>query len=130
MVRRYGDPVEVRRGRVEGTEGPEQFLWRGRLYVVRGVLAHWVETGAWWRSASVRPVYGLDTDQVEDAATGVRGRGEPATDPPASAVAVLDDHGREVWRVEARAGRRGGPTVVDLALDEADGHWLLLRVHD
>jgi hypothetical protein len=25
------------------------FRWRGRRYVVDSVLAHWVETGAWWR---------------------------------------------------------------------------------
>ena len=43
-VRRYDDPVEVRKGWVSGPghvgEGPEQFLWRGRLWQVRAVLAH------------------------------------------------------------------------------------------
>ena len=48
-MRRYDDPVEVRTGLVRG--GPEQFLWRGRLWKVRAVLAHWVETGPWWQSA-------------------------------------------------------------------------------
>ena len=47
-MRRYDDPVEVRRGE----SGPDQFLWRGRLWKVRAVLAHWVETGPWWHSAS------------------------------------------------------------------------------
>jgi hypothetical protein len=28
---------------------PLAFRWRGRRYVVDSVLAHWVETGAWWR---------------------------------------------------------------------------------
>ena len=28
---------------------PMAFRWRGRRYVVDSVLAHWVETGAWWR---------------------------------------------------------------------------------
>ena len=42
-MRRYDDPVEVRRGMVRGAqgpvEGPEQFLWRGRLWKVADVLA-------------------------------------------------------------------------------------------
>lgn len=41
-MRQYDDPVEVRRGEAEG---PDQFRWRGRLWKVRAVLAHWVETG-------------------------------------------------------------------------------------
>ena len=55
-MRRYADPVEVRQGPLDddarglgaqgATEGPQQFLWRGRLWKVRAVLAHWVETGA------------------------------------------------------------------------------------
>ncbi len=51
-MRQYDDPVEVRRG---DTAGPEQFLWRGRLWKVRAVVAHWVETGPWWQ-ASTSPV--------------------------------------------------------------------------
>ena len=53
MSRRYDDPVEVRRRDDE----PAEFLWRGRFYVVRAVLAHWVETGAWWQrpDGSTRP---------------------------------------------------------------------------
>src|SRR4051794_41722981 len=50
MSRRYDDPVEVRRRDDE----PAEFLWRGRFYAVREVLARWVETGAWWQAA-VRP---------------------------------------------------------------------------
>ena len=38
-MRRYDDPVDVRKGLVQGStgsvEGPEQFLWRGRLWKVR-----------------------------------------------------------------------------------------------
>ncbi len=53
-MRQYDDLVEVRRGMVPGAagpvEGPEQFLWRGRLWKVRDVVAHWVETGPWWQS--------------------------------------------------------------------------------
>jgi hypothetical protein len=54
-LRRYDDPVEVRKagaGDTGNNEDPEQFLWRGRLWQVREVVAHWVETGAWWRERS------------------------------------------------------------------------------
>ncbi|MCU1590723.1 MAG: hypothetical protein JWP11_1979, partial [Frankiales bacterium] len=47
---RQPDPVEVRRR----DDVPEQFLWRGRLYVVRAVLARWTESGGWWRGDAVR----------------------------------------------------------------------------
>jgi hypothetical protein len=47
MSRCYADRVEVLRR----NEEPAHFLWRSRLYVVRGVLGHWVETGEWWRTA-------------------------------------------------------------------------------
>src|SRR6478752_6578999 len=59
-MRRYDDPVETRMGQVAGTEGPEQFLWRGRLWKVRAVIAHWVETGPWWQSGGARAVIGSD----------------------------------------------------------------------
>ena len=51
-MRQYDDPVEVRRGEAED---PEQFLWRGRLWKVRAVVAHWVETGAWWQAGAASP---------------------------------------------------------------------------
>lgn len=55
---RCGEPVEVRRGESPdgrpGDDAPAQFLWRGRLYVVRAVLASWTETGRWWRDAALR----------------------------------------------------------------------------
>ncbi|MGE3810662.1 MAG: DUF6504 family protein [Candidatus Nanopelagicales bacterium] len=63
-MRTYGDPVDVRVARpvllpaADALEpdpfdaAPEQFLWRGRLYVVTAVLAHWVELGAWWVGAA------------------------------------------------------------------------------
>lgn len=46
----YADPVDVQRR--DGS--PVAFCWRGRVYRVQGVLAHWLETGPWWQSASVR----------------------------------------------------------------------------
>jgi hypothetical protein len=49
------------RGGPQGPRGePEQFLWRGKLWKVRAVLAHWVETGSWWQSADARAVLGTD----------------------------------------------------------------------
>lgn len=48
-MRQYDDPVEVRRG---DREQPEQFLWRGRLWKVRAVVAHWVETTPWWSAGA------------------------------------------------------------------------------
>jgi len=77
-MRRYDDPVEVRRGMVAGPggtqEGPEQFLWRGRLWKVCDVMAHWVETGAWWRSRGAGAVLGTETEDAAVAASvGVGG---------------------------------------------------------
>ena len=76
-MRRYADPVEVRQGPLEddarglgaqgATEGPQQFLWRGRLWKVRAVLAHWVETGPWWQSTGARAATGADPAGTEEA---------------------------------------------------------------
>src|SRR5690606_37696221 len=76
-MRRYADPVEVRRGPLGdhgATEGPQQFLWRGRLWKVRAVLAHWVETGPWWQLTSARAVIGSEDEPAQPAA-------QPATQP-------------------------------------------------
>jgi hypothetical protein len=53
-MRRYDDPIDVRRGMVAGQDAPEQFVWRGRLWVVREIIAHWVRTGAWWEHSEAR----------------------------------------------------------------------------
>jgi hypothetical protein len=105
MSRRYDDPVDVRRR----DEEPAEFLWRGRLYVIRGVLAHWVETGAWWQA-------------------GVADR--PAVDADRPAVDALDGSEREVWRVEASPGRAFGAGVYELSFDWSAGSWVLLRAVD
>jgi hypothetical protein len=116
-VRRYDDPVDVRRGRVCGTggvlvEGPEQFVWRDRLWTVHAVLAQWVETGAWWQSRGARAALGAEEegpDRVVDLAAE-----------------------RECWRVEAARGRSPqlGRGVFDLVLDWDDGSWRLTRCLD
>lgn len=120
-MRRYDDPVDVRRGRVSGAggavEGPEQFLWKGRLWKVSAVVAQWVETGAWWQSSGVHAVLGAETG--------------PATD---TAVRTDLSAEREVWRVEAARGRAvrsdEGAGVFDLVFDWSDGSWRLSRCLD
>jgi hypothetical protein len=99
-------------------EGPEQFLWRGRLWKVRAVLEHWVETGPWWRSR---------------AAVSVVGGEAPGDSPPEGGSSVHDLLAeREVWRVEAGRGwaGAGGRGIFDLTFDWAQGGWLLVRCAD
>jgi len=116
-VRRYDDPVEVRKG---ADEDPDQFLWRGRLWQVREVVAHWVETGAWWarRPAAQGATEVADTDLLRE---------------------------REVWRVAAARGRVAaqqsssgqsapehdpGFGVFDLVFSWSEGSWQLVRAMD
>ena len=130
-MRRYDDPVDVRRGQVAGAggttvlvEGPAQFLWRGRLWRVTAVVAHWVETGAWWQSSGVHAVLGADEQEAGSPGSPV------GTDPAAE---------REVWRVAAERGLasvrddgegRPGRGVFDLVFDWAEGAWRLSRCLD
>ncbi len=109
MTRRYDESVDVRRR----DDVPAEFLWRGRFYVVRDVLAHWIETGAWWRAGGVRAAYA----------------GE-ATPPRLGVSAGLDPAERELWRVEASAGRTDGGGVFDLCFDWGAGAWTLARALD
>ncbi|HQR25774.1 MAG TPA: DUF6504 family protein [Nocardioides sp.] len=128
-MRRYDDPVEVRQGWIgsagEGMEGPEQFVWRGRLWQVRAVLAHWVETGAWWQSTGVRAVIGSD-----EPAAGLEVGAAPAVDQVGAAPAVDLLVERELWRVEARRGREDGGGVFDLSFDWNAGSWQLVGCAD
>jgi hypothetical protein len=132
-MRRYDDPVDVRRGRVATAaagqtdslvEGPEQFLWKGRLWKVSAVVAHWLETGAWWESRGVHAVLGADGADDADGWTD-----QPA-DPRRSTDLSAE---REVWRVEAARGIASADTgigVFDLVFDWADGSWRLARCLD
>ena len=117
MTRLHSDPVEVRRR----DDVPEQFLWRGRLYVVREVLARWTEAGGWWRGTAVRAL------TAGDAVVG-----GPVPDPLPSAS--VDDHEQDWWRVEADSGRlealSAGRGVYDLCFDWSRGSWSLARVQD
>ncbi|MGV1008450.1 MAG: DUF6504 family protein [Dermatophilaceae bacterium] len=109
MVRRYNEPVEVKEGMPCAPASaeldalascaagqPEAFIWRGRLYVVREVLAQWRERRAWWRDA-------LDP---------------PPGHPHGIAAAARE---RQVWRVEASPGRLARSGVFDLARDDPAG---------
>ena len=131
-MRRYDDPVEVRRGWVEGPahrgpddrmEGPEQFLWHGRLWKVRSVLAHWVETGPWWQAAGVRAVIGSDEPPAQQPDQQPDQQPVP---PPVGDLLVE----RELWRVEAG---RGGPDtagIFNLSFDWNAGSWQLVGCVD
>lgn len=104
MSRRYADPIDVRRSRTDhpdlSPEQPSQFLWRGRLYVVRAVVAHWIESSPWW-GGSRRALEG-----------------------------AIPAHEHEVWRVEAQAGRSSAPGVYDLRRDLEADQWVLARSLD
>ena len=118
-MRQYDDLIDVRRGMVAGRDAPEQFVWHGKLWVVRQIIAHWVRTGAWWEQST-------------------------------SADLLAE---REIWRVEAGAGRSDTVGVYDLGRDVVDdggdppddraalgvsrgdpddvtAHWRLLQVTD
>ena len=96
------EQVEVARS----GEAPEQFLLRGRLYVVRAVLARWREPGGWrWSGPG-------------------RFAAVPGPDPAPTGVAVINSipvelADRELWRVEAAAGMSAGLEVFDLCRDTA-----------
>jgi hypothetical protein len=142
MSRRHADAVEVRRR----DDVPEQFLWRNRLYQVREVLGHWVESGAWWRSATSSALIEGDDDNAarahrpEDLALvpipasprwAQRAWGEPAPDVKAAAGPMtLDDGEREFWRVEAGAGRTAMLGIYDLCFDWSANRWQLVQVMD
>jgi hypothetical protein len=130
----FDQAVDVHSVPVDGVETPDQFLWRGRLWRVCSVQAHWTETAAWWE----RGVIGTRADQ--DTLVGVRAEQEALVPCAAggvaessAAVGVLDaDWGprRAVFRVEAGCGRHGRRELFDLAHDPDSGRWQLERVTD
>jgi hypothetical protein len=94
---------------------PDSFLWRGRLYVVRSVLGHWRERRAWWNEPAARAVHGEADRSGPDA--------------DRSGSDAIGGGEREVWRVEASAGRHVGVGVYDLCQGPVS-RWSLLRVAD
>jgi hypothetical protein len=138
MSHRVGDDVSVRVG--EGAEpAPETFLWRGRLYLVREVLGHWRERRAWWTGAAARAVHGESQVALTGSASAV---GSTAVGSVATGPATTGrEPEREVWRVDAGAGRTGLRGVYDLCREvpvsvegdrcvPAGVRWRLLRVLD
>jgi hypothetical protein len=136
-MRRYTDPVEVRSTSPEDAGAPSAFLWRGRLYVVRDVLGHWLERASWWSSPAARMVHGEGVPTV-DGALALDG---PLPDASAGRVRVADlAQEREVWRVSASPGRAYAGGVYDLCREPAGeagasrgspaAVWHLVRVAD
>jgi hypothetical protein len=120
QMRRYDDPVEVRAGLVDGREAPAQFLWRDRLWQVREVVGHWVETAPWWHQPEVQGLLGGHDAERPDT------RPAPAS---AGSVASLVAE-RDVWRVDASKGRLGPRGVVELVHDGITGQWRLTGCED
>lgn len=115
MSRRHSDLVEVRTVATPDGPVPGQFLWQGRLYVVREVLARWSESGSWWKGPAVRAL-------LSGSGSGTAG------------TAVIDDRAAQWWRVEADSGRlaalSAGRGVYDLCFEESSAQWSLMRVLD
>jgi hypothetical protein len=136
-MRRYTDPVEVRSASPEGTGAPSAFLWRGRLYVVRDILGHWLERRSWWSSPAARMVHGEGVPDVE----GALAVDAPLPGAAAGPVRVADlAQECEVWRVSASRGRAYPGGVYDLCREPAGevsasrgspgAVWHLVRVAD
>ncbi len=128
MVRRYDEVIEVREA---STSGPAVFLWRGRIYAVRSILGHWRERRAWWLEGATARLLGLGEDHDEPAGSAAG----------AGSSAVADALEREIWRVEAGAGRSAALGVYDLGRDVVGGgaggdgpspgaSWRLLQITD
>lgn len=134
-MRTYGETIEVRTGAaLDASSSPQllltppaQFLWRGRLYLVREVLAHWVELGTWWTARAPRTsesVLPSSASSASSASSGSGATGYPVAsgyaETPVAARSVAADVGaveREVWRVEAASGRTARIGVYDLVRD-------------
>ncbi len=165
-MRSYGEAIDVRTVPAvavpalpehDGEPGhprsavPSQFLWRGRVYVVREVLAHWIELGTWWTTRALQPtparprrVLGHPVEGAGTPAPSSSPAAPPSHAAPRSVAADVGAVEREVWRVEASAGRSSAPGVYDLVrdipahdpvagprpLDAAPARWRLARTLD
>ena len=133
-MRTYGEVIAIRIDRGSGSHpvpvpgqisdvmvAGSQFLWRSRIYVIRSVLAHWIESGTWWTSRHQhihKPTVDLDHQRSITRDVG-------ATE-------------RWVWRVEAAAGSSASIGVYDLACEidvittarHSQAQWRLARALD
>ncbi len=110
MAHRYRtesiEVVEVAEVAAEGRGAPAEFRWRGRRYVVQGVLVSWVEAMPWWRGAFLAAGASGQAHVWRVEATGRAG-----------GVRVPGVY--ELRREPSRGGS-----------DRSDGHWSLVRVLD
>jgi hypothetical protein len=103
-----------------GSARPAQFVWRGRLYLVREVLAHWVELGTWWtaRGGAAGAHARRHAPQAPHASVALDDRAETVpSEAPRSVSVDVGAVEREVWRVEASVGHATTPGVFDLVRD-------------
>jgi hypothetical protein len=150
-VRRYMERIDVRTIAAEdglSDHTPEQFIWGGRLYVVRQVIDRWSQARPWWRAheprrrpSSQRPSSPTSSPQTASL-TGPPGYPDPFLDDGVSSsrtVQTLPGHGFAdilpdaellTWRVEASHGSFGAAVVVDLTWDAQSDEWRLERVLD
>ena len=84
MSRQYHEQIEVQcddvlLGRLQmsaamhahhGTPVPTAFMWRGRVHVVRAVVAAWTQRVPWWRLAEVDTASSLRTGAAGMASRG------------------------------------------------------------
>jgi len=125
----HDEPVEVvRRG-----DTPVQFILRDRLYSVRGVLAHWVEPGSWrWTAPIWQPPEEAAQEVAGEPAPPAAPSPEPAGDRPLAyrpaTAAPADPADRELWRVEAAAGRSARLEVFDLCCTREQPRWTISRL--
>ena len=95
------DPVSLppASARVLAPEGePIEFLYKGRLFHVHGIVSRWRESGGWW-------------NRIDD------GR---LTAQPLEQV-IFDDGARAIWRVEAAPV--GALATFEIELDEITKSW-------
>jgi hypothetical protein len=120
MARYVDEPVIVRITDAE----PTTFLWRDRIYVVREVLGRWQERRAWWKTQAACAVHGMEDAAVQVGATAQAGALAAAADdvrPLMPGTRVALEYEREVWRVEAGAGRSSGWGIYDLCCASLPG---------
>ena len=125
-MRTYGEVISIRTGSVGGVAVGNQFLWRSRIYVVRNVLAHWIESGTWWTSLH---------RSIPSPATAGSADGRVVERSITRDVGATE---RWVWRVEAAAGSSALIGVYDVtcemhgsdSAEPAYGQWRLARALD